>query len=66
MEEGTAVEEGKDVSGERETEAEYLLQKVGCVATSVCLTCVQCQKLQGVICLPQENLLRGSRGICIG
>lgn len=50
MEERTAVEEGKDVSGERETEAEYPLQKVGCVATSVCLTCVQCQKLQGVIC----------------
>ncbi|KAM8919663.1 zinc finger protein 831 isoform 2-T8 [Lycaon pictus] len=28
MEERTAVEEGKDVSGERETEAEYPLQKV--------------------------------------
>ena len=54
MEERTAVEEGKDVSGERETEAEYPLQKVGCVTTSV-------SHVSSV-----RNCKGGSRGICIG
>lgn len=79
MEERTAWEEGKAVSGEWQTEeAERPLQKVGCVTHCLSHTCPAYLELQGAVpltpgktfagfqsrpCAPEEGLVCGSEGL---